>query len=738
MVEIISSPQSVFAGINSTPTAPINLPTVKKLLAQLDASEARIERIVEFAHRLLSLDAAYLSEFRGDQRLYRAVAGDAASFNIAATHSLPVVATLDQRMVTGAIPNIIRDTSADERVADLFVTRYAGIGAYVGVPIRLSDGTLYGALACVSHEPEHALRGRAVLVLSMLAELIIDDVEEERGREDLRESIASLIERGELDVAYQPVFELAGDRCVGLEALARFPKPFGPPAQTFAAAHAVGLGVELERAAMRRALEILPRLGPGQFVSVNASPAALLEVARRAGQVENVPWARIVVEITEHSAIEAYAVLQQELTPLRRRGLRIAVDDVGAGYASLRHVLELRPDFIKLDHWLTDGVAEDGDRRAAISAFVALAGQLGSTVIGEGVERPEDLEALRELGLDAAQGFLLGGPASDPETVLRWCSEAAPSVRKKRTVPPAATATGEAGQRTALDEDRKRLELDRRISHRLEAVGQLSAGIAHEINTPLQFVGDSVTFLQDAVDELLRLTWLYRETLNGDAPIPVEERRRIMREAEERAEVDYLCERIPLAFARTTDGIARVRSIVQAMKRFSHASSNESAPADINEAIETTLAVCRNEYKYVANVSLALGELPPVNCNIGELNQVFLNLIINSAQALDEKVSESGQLGVISISTQVDGSDVEIVIADDGPGIPRELQERIYEPFFTTKQVGQGTGQGLALALATIDGHGGSLKCASEPGQGATFTIRLPLERPTPAIVRAA
>ena len=174
------------------------------------------------------------------------------------------------------------------------------------------------------------------------------------------------------------------------------------------------------------------------------------------------------------------------------------------------------------------------------------------------------------------------------------------------------------------------------------------------------------------------------------------------------------------------------------MKRFSHASITESAPADINEAIETTLAVCRNEYKYVASVSLELADLPPVTCNIGELNQVFLNLIINAAQALEEQVSDSGELGVISISTHVVESEVQIEIADDGPGIPHELQERIYEPFFTTKRVGQGTGQGLALARSTIEGHGGSLECISEPGQGARFTIRLPLDEPRSDMVRAA
>jgi two-component system, NtrC family, sensor kinase len=294
-------------------------------------------------------------------------------------------------------------------------------------------------------------------------------------------------------------------------------------------------------------------------------------------------------------------------------------------------------------------------------------------------------------------------------------------------------------ENVTLEQERERLELDRRVSQRLEAVGQLSAGIAHEINTPLQFVGDSVTFLKDAVDELLSLTALYRETLYIDAPIPVEQRRRKMRDAEEHADVDYLVQRIPVAFSRTTDGITRVRSIVQAMKRFSHTSSTEMAPADINEAIETTLAVCRNEYKYVANLDLDLGELPAIDCNIGELNQVFLNLIINAAQAIEYKVGPSGGQGEIRISTRVDGADVVIQIADDGPGIPPELQDRIYEPFFTTKEVGKGTGQGLALARTTIERHAGSLDCASAMGAGTTFTIRLPLVRePAAALTSAA
>jgi PAS domain S-box-containing protein len=315
----------------------------------------------------------------------------------------------------------------------------------------------------------------------------------------------------------------------------------------------------------------------------------------------------------------------------------------------------------------------------------------------------------------------------------RWLESTIVCLREDPLVGGVLITCADITDRLALEHERERLDLDRRVSQRLEAVGQLAAGIAHEINTPLQFVGDSVTFLEEAVDELLALTGLYRTTLYSSSPIPVAERRQAMRDAEEQADLEYLCERIPAAFARTADGIARVRSIVFAMKRFSHTSSTELAPADINEAIQTTLAVCRNEYKYVANVVVDLAELPPITCNIGELNQVFLNLIINAAQAIEEKVADTGEQGEIRISSRADGSEVVIVIADDGPGVPSELQDRIYEPFFTTKEVGKGTGQGLALARNTIARHAGSMACTSSPGAGATFTIRLPLD-PQPAV----
>jgi two-component system, NtrC family, sensor kinase len=291
-------------------------------------------------------------------------------------------------------------------------------------------------------------------------------------------------------------------------------------------------------------------------------------------------------------------------------------------------------------------------------------------------------------------------------------------------------ASRDVSERAALEQERERLELERRVSQRLEAVGQLSAGIAHEINTPLQFVGDSVTFLREAVDELLALTKMYHYLLHTQEMIGKQERQRRAAEAEESADLGYLTERIPKAFERTVDGIARVRSIVQAMKRFSHPSGSDAAPSDLNEAVDTTLAVCRNEYKYVADVELDLGKLPPVVCNIGEINQVLLNLIINAAQAIGENVARTEERGTIRISTRVDRNEAVIEIADNGPGIPPEYEDRIYEPFFTTKEIGKGSGQGLALARTTLEQHGGSIKCTSTPGAGTTFTVRLPLRQP--------
>jgi signal transduction histidine kinase len=276
--------------------------------------------------------------------------------------------------------------------------------------------------------------------------------------------------------------------------------------------------------------------------------------------------------------------------------------------------------------------------------------------------------------------------------------------------------------------ERAKMEAELRLAQRLEAVGSLAAGVAHEINTPMQFVGDSVRFVSGAFDDLQELREEYKAICaelaeGGDDEVAIRAR---MQAAEDRADLEYLDERVPAAFERTLDGVARVTTIVSAMKTFSRPTEAKQSRADINDALQSTLVVAQSEYKYVADVETEFGELPPVMCNIGELNQVFLNLIVNAAHAIGETIApDSGERGAIRVTTACEDDAAVITISDSGPGIPDEIRERIFDPFFTTKVVGQGTGQGLAIAASIVDRHGGSLKLAA--GGGATFAIRLPI-----------
>jgi signal transduction histidine kinase len=276
---------------------------------------------------------------------------------------------------------------------------------------------------------------------------------------------------------------------------------------------------------------------------------------------------------------------------------------------------------------------------------------------------------------------------------------------------------------------RRALEADLNRARKLEAVGQLAAGIAHEINTPAQFVGDSVQFLSTAFADLLALVAKYRDIIaNLSADPPHSAIAEEVRAAEETADVAYVEENAPVAFDRVRDGIARIATIVSAMKEFAHPDQREKAPADLNRALATTLAIARNEYKYVADVETDFGDVPAVLCHVGDLNQVFLNLLVNAAHAISDVVKGNGARGKIHVRTRPDGNRVRIEISDTGCGIPEAVRERIYDPFFTTKEVGRGSGQGLAIARSIIvDRHGGSLSFDSEVGKGTTFSILLPI-----------
>ena len=275
--------------------------------------------------------------------------------------------------------------------------------------------------------------------------------------------------------------------------------------------------------------------------------------------------------------------------------------------------------------------------------------------------------------------------------------------------------------------ERKKLEMELRHAQKLEAIGNLAAGIAHEINTPTQFVGDNLRFLQDAFSSLKRalgecegLRAAARS--NGLTPGMGEA-------ASERGDMGYLLEQIPEALQEALDGVARISTLVAAMKEFSHPGEREKVALDLNKAIAGTVMVARNEWKYVAEVVTDFDPtLPPVMCLRSEFSQVILNLVVNAAHAIADVVGDGKrEKGKIVIQTRNCQDWVEIRIRDSGAGIPENVRDRIFEPFFTTKEVGRGTGQGLAIARSVVvDKHNGSIAFESEVGKGTTFLIRLP------------
>jgi signal transduction histidine kinase len=273
---------------------------------------------------------------------------------------------------------------------------------------------------------------------------------------------------------------------------------------------------------------------------------------------------------------------------------------------------------------------------------------------------------------------------------------------------------------------RRMLATDHAQSQKLEAIGRLASGVAHEINTPIQFISDNITFVQDGIRDLLNVLGEYRHAACSLAAAEIER----LAELERSSDLAFLAENMPVALVRTVEGLARVATLVRSMKEFAHPDSQEKANADLNSALQSTIVISTNEYRGVADVETDFGALPAVVCYVSELNQVFLNIIINAAHAISDVVGSTGARGTIRIATRTDGCDVVIAISDTGGGIPAHVGNRVFEPFFTTKDVGRGSGQGLSVARATVEKHGGSLTFESTAGAGTTFLVRLPIAGP--------
>lgn len=282
--------------------------------------------------------------------------------------------------------------------------------------------------------------------------------------------------------------------------------------------------------------------------------------------------------------------------------------------------------------------------------------------------------------------------------------------------------------------ERRRAEEELFQAQKLESVGRLAAGVAHEINTPIQFIGDNVHFLRDSYDSVeavLRAAHALGDAVEEGGEIAA--RLRAFRDAAEDADLEYLSAEIPRAVDQTLDGVERVATIVRAMKEFAHPDHADRVGVDIRQAIASTLIVARSEIKYVADVETEFGPLPSVLCHPSAINQVFLNLLVNAAHAISERLSSRSERGHIVVRTRAEDQFAVIEIQDDGCGIPDPIASKVFDQFFTTKPVGRGTGQGLALARRIVmDQHGGVLAFTSQVGVGTTFVVKLPIQGAIP------
>jgi PAS domain S-box-containing protein len=399
---------------------------------------------------------------------------------------------------------------------------------------------------------------------------------------------------------------------------------------------------------------------------------------------------------------------------------------------------------VELQRGILESARELREREEHIRAIVDHAKDGILTIDEEGIIRSFNPSAGRIFGVAAADAIgrgvsiLMPGlvPASlAPEGIETGRYREVEARRSDGTVIPVELAVsrvdrGTSSHYAAIVRDvgeRKRAELELRHAQKLESVGRLAAGIAHEINTPIQFVGDNLRFLSKSFSSFMGVVAQYRGACAASGAIP-DDVRRELRAAEEEADLAYLETEVPRATDQALEGVGRVAKIVRAMKEFAHPDQPEKAPVDLNQALRSTLTVARNEIKYFADVETDMDDLPAVSCHAGDLNQVFLNLFVNAAHAIADVVKNTGEKGRIRVRTRREGDEAVIAISDTGAGIPEDIRTRIFDPFFTTKEIGRGTGQGLAIARAVVtQKHGGTLTFESEVGHGTTFTIRLPI-----------
>jgi EAL domain-containing protein (putative c-di-GMP-specific phosphodiesterase class I) len=374
---------------------------------------AGVDRMLRTVRKFLGMDVAFIAHFSDGTRIFEHIDMDGPPLVPVGT-ALPIEAGFCLKVVRGELPQLIPDTSKVPGALAIAETAAIPIGSHLSVPIVLDDGDVYGTLCCFSHEPDPTLGDRDLKMMQAFAEVLATRIWEvqnvEQAQTQRADQIRNAMTAGAPRIVYQPVYRLKTGEMAGVECLSRFDmEPFRRPDEWFNTAYDVGLGEELELRAIEKSLPALERFPANVFLGLNSSPG-LVSSGDLMPLLKGVDLSRILLEITEHAIVADYESLTAALRPLRDQGLRLAIDDVGAGYASMRHIVNLHPEMIKLDISLTRNIDTDHNRRSLAKALITFAKDIGSLISAEGVETAGELEMLRSLGVEKAQGFYLGKP----------------------------------------------------------------------------------------------------------------------------------------------------------------------------------------------------------------------------------------------------------------------------------------------------------------------------------------
>ena len=390
----------------------------ENLLLDIEAEtdlNIRLTRLLALIRKHLDMDVAFISEFKDSKRIFKLVDTKRPNEIVKVGNFDPINETYCNKLANNELDNIIPDTSKNSITRDMPVTKKLNIGAYIGVPITLSNGDIYGTFCCYNEQKDDTLNKRDLAFLNLISDLasqLIDtQIQNNEAKQLIKSNVLNIINTNKIEIYYQPIYSLNTNKISGYESLSRFfVEPYRTPNIWFDEAAQFGLGEALEMLAINNVLGNMSHFNKEVYVSINTSPEHILSGAVANALAAISDCSNIVLEVTEHSPIANYNEMLTALAPLRKKGIRLAIDDVGAGYSSFQHILELQADIIKLDISLTRNINSDRRKYLLAEALCGFAKDIGCNIIAEGIETLEEINTLRKLNVDKVQGYYLGRP----------------------------------------------------------------------------------------------------------------------------------------------------------------------------------------------------------------------------------------------------------------------------------------------------------------------------------------